>query len=420
MTALGVSLILMIIAMVATQLWLYGREINFQNARRDRLQQRSVEPLTFAQQQTEVDFTIANMRLAACAAATDGLILAVMTLGGGLSFIHAHWIGAVSTGVSAQVLTVVTIVVICAGVHRLLAAYRQFSIFRRFEIGRMSALLFAKDTLTNGGLLVVVAGFLAAICIVGAAEFEAGRWFVIWLIWICFDWGRLWLYSGTLAHMFDRLTNLSDEVLTIRISELMKRSGCVVDNIEVVDSSKRSTHANASVVGIGNTKRVIFHDTLLATLTKAEIVAVMAHELGHVRNSHVIKEFALRSGVVFVWIVGIGQLLQIPAVQVAFNPPMASDGKLLALLWLLTPIFALIAKPLISTMLRLFEFEADRFVLCHDDPIALKSALRKLYARNASARICDPLYGFVYNSHPSLQDRLDRLCVDGQQIKNTG
>ncbi len=415
MIALKISLVLVIAATMAAQLWLIGREISFQNSRQNWPQLRPTGQPELRQQSAETDYTIAKMRVAGCATAIDGLMLVIMTLGGGLSFVHAYWSAAVSLETSAEVLTVVTIVIIGAGAHRILAAYKQFTIDSRFGIGKISAWLFVKDTLIYCGLIVVVASLLASACILGAAAFGAGRWFMVWLMWTCFDCCRSWLYPSASAYMFDRLRDISDEVLATRISKLMERSGCVVDKIKVVDSSRRSTHANANVVGIGNTKRVIFLDTLLATLTKAEIVAVMAHELGHAQHLHVIKALALRSAVTFVWIVGIGQILGIPAIQVAFNASMASDGQQLALLWLLTPIFALIARPLISTKLRSFEFEADRFVVRHDDPIALQSALTKLYARNASARISDPLYGFVHNSHPSLQDRLDRLCVDGRR-----
>ncbi len=414
MTALGLTLIVAIIAIVSAQLWLCGREINFQSARRRQLRQRPTESREPCRQKTEIDYTIANVRVTACAAVGNGLILFVMSLGGGLSFVHTTWISAVSPSFLAEILTVVTIVVIGASFLRLLDACKQFIIDRRFGFGKTSALLFAMDTSINGVLLVAVASLLTAASIAAMAKFGVERWFAVWLIWICFDWGRSWLYSGTLAHMFDRLETLSDEVLTTRIGELMRRSGCVIDKIEVVDSSKRSTHANAYVAGIGKTKRVIFNDTLLAILTKAEIIAVMAHELGHIRNLHVIKDLSLRATVAFIWIVGMGYFLEAQTVQVALNAPMASDGMLLALLWLLTPIFAFVAKPLISSMRRSYEFEADRFVLCHSDSGALQSALKKLHKRNASASVSDPLYGFVHRSHPSLRDRIGRLCDEGR------
>ncbi len=412
MTTLGISLILLIAATMAAQLWLYGREIRFQQVRRDQPQKPSAEQPELRQHQTETDYAVARMRVAACATVIDGLMLAVMTFGGGLSLVHAFWTGAGLAETPVEVLTVATVVVLRAGAHRILAAYRQFVVDRRFGIGKISVWLFAKDTLISSGLIVVVAGLLATICILGAAG--VGLWIIAWLVWACFDWVRSWLYPRVSARVFNRVHGISDEALTNRIGELMERSGCVVGSIEVVDSSRRSTHANASVAGIGNTKRVIFFDTLLATLTRAEVVAVMAHELGHAQHLHVLKALALRNAVAFVWIVGVGQILGTPAVQAVFSVPMASNGGLLALMWLLTPILAVIARPLISTMLRSFEFEADRFVVRHDDPIALQNALRKLYARNISARICDPLYGFVHNSHPSLQDRLDRLCADEQ------
>lgn len=415
MTALGISLILAISATIAAQLWLYRREISFQKARRDWPQPRPAEQPEPRRHQAETGYAIARMRVAACATVINGLLLAAMTLGGGLSIVHAFWTGSVSFAVSAEIFTVVTIVIIHAGMHRMLTAYKQIVIDSRLGIGKITAWLFTKDTLINCGLMVVAASLLSAIVILAAAEVGTGFWVIVWLAWVCFDWLRSWLYPRMSARIFNRVREISDEVLTHRIGELMDRSGCIVDRIEVMDSSRRSTHANASVSGIGNTRRVVLFDTLLAALTKTEIVAVLAHELGHAQHLHVIKAMALKNAVAFVWIVGIGQVLAMPAIQVTLTVPAASDGELLALLWLMTPIFAIVAKPLISTMFRSFEFEADRFVIRHDDPGALQSALRKLYKKNASTKICDPLFGFVHNSHPSLDDRLDRLRTDGRQ-----
>ncbi len=408
MSVLGILLILATSTTVAAQLLLYRQEIRFQIARRNTLSHK-VDAQSAPRQQTEIDYTVAKMRLAACATVIDGLMLAGMMLGGGLAFIHALWSNSVLPASLAEILSVITIVIIGAGTHRLLSAYKQFVIDSQFGISKIPARLFIKDTLVNGALIAVTAFLMAAICVLAAAKIGAGRWFIVWLAWTCFSWGRTWLYQGRGAQTFARLRDLSDEVLARKIRELMERSKCSAGKLQEADSSGHSTHANAKVAGMGNTKRIIFLDTLLALLTRAEIVAVTAHELGHLYNWHVIKFLVLQTTISFVWIVGFGQILESPSLQAAIGTPMASDGELLALLWLLTPIFAFIAKPLVSTMLRSFEFEADRFVIRYDNPLALQSALGKLHAQNASASVSDPLYGFVHNSHPSLRDRLDWL-----------
>lgn len=404
-------LLLVIITLVAAQLWLCLREVSFQNTQRLRLQHQTLEPALRRQQQTEIDYAISKMDMAVISIIGHALILLIMTFGGGLSFIHTAWLSVVSSGIRAEVFTAGSIVVVSAFFLLLLTAYKQLVIDKHFGIGKISALIFARDTLITSVVLSVVAGLIVSSCTLAMVEFELWKWFGVWFVWICFDWVRSSQILRKIGHIFDDLEGLSDEVLRSRIHNLMVRSGCMVDNIEVVDSSKRSTHANASISGFGKSKRILINDTLLAVLNRDEVVAVMAHELGHVCNWHIIKDFTLRAAIAFAWIFSVGHLLEVPAVQSALNIRNASDGMLLALLWLLTPVFALLAKPLISSMRRFCEFEADHFVVCYGDPIAFMSALEKLHSRNASAREFDPLFSFVHSSHPSLKERVARLTV---------
>jgi STE24 endopeptidase len=177
----------------------------------------------------------------------------------------------------------------------------------------------------------------------------------------------------------------------------------------VIDGSKRSTKANAYFTGLGPKKRIVLYDTLIKELTTQEIVAVLAHEIGHYKKKHMLTG-------ILAGIVQTGITLFIFSLMVA-NPAlsMALGGRessfhlgLIAFGVLYSPI-SLLAGLLMNHVSRRNEYAADRFVKENSDAGALMEALKKLSSKNLSNLTPHPAYVFFHYSHPTLLQRIRAL-----------
>lgn len=310
---------------------------------------------------------------------------------------QAHGLAGEGTGFAV----LMTAIFIQAVVHQVLSAYRQFIIERRFGFGRITIALFLRDSLLQGALLLLAASILAWASIDFLNRWGATGWAAVWILWVVFSWVKSWGYPVMIAPLFNRFTRLDDTALVEQIEALMVRARCNLSMVQVMDGSRRSRHGNAHVAGLGRAKRVVVLDTLLTSLTQEEVVAVLAHELGHISHGHIAKYEAIKAMISGVWIIGAGLLLSTAHLSV---------GMALTTLWLATPVFGILSRPLMSQLARRFEFQADAFVVAHDNPHALSSALSKLHKHNASPQQFDRLFGFIYSTHPSLSERLARLA----------
>jgi len=372
------------VALMAAQLWLFRREITCH-------QKQGCPPAQ--------DYIIARLRAAGAGVVLDGALLIIWVLGASV----------VLSGPASEIALVIAAVFAQGIVHTLLSAYRQFIIERRFGFGAMTLALFLRDTFVHGILLLPVAAIFAWASVTVLSVYGPTGWVGVWVLWLSFALGKSWAYPMLIAPMFNRFSRLEDEQLITGIDSLMARAHCAVKTVLVMDGSRRSSHGNAHVTGLGRAKRVVLLDTLLKTLKPDEIIAVLAHELGHIAHAHIAKFEGLKALTSFVWIIGGGLLLSGSGIFVTVLSPGFSPGWVLATLWLALPVFSIIARPFMSWLVRRFEYQADAFVVAHDRPDALGRALSKLHKHNAAAQQSDPLFGFIYLSHPSLPDRLARL-----------
>ena len=176
-----------------------------------------------------------------------------------------------------------------------------------------------------------------------------------------------------------------------------------------MDGSRRSGHGNAYFTGIGDSKRIVFFDTLVNSLEENELEAVLAHELGHFKCRHVPKMLAtsaflsLLSFALLGWISGQSWFFE------GLGAAEPGPATALVLFMLTAPVFSVFLKPLMAAFQRRFEFEADAFAAQHTQSSHLIHALVKLYRDNASTLTPDSLYAAFHYSHPPAAIRIDHL-----------
>jgi STE24 endopeptidase len=215
-----------------------------------------------------------------------------------------------------------------------------------------------------------------------------------------------WIFPTVLAPLFNRFTPLPEGELRDAILDLARRIGFRTGGIFVMDASRRTAHGNAYFTGLFRQKRIVLFDTLVEAMGAREVVAVLAHELGHFKLHHVrwaiVRSVAV-SGLVFY---GLSLALPLESFYTAFFLEQTSYAALVVFgLWF--GLLSFLFQPLTNALSRRHEFAADAFALRNGASGAeLGSALKKLREKSRLLPLSHPLFSRVYHSHPPLLERL--------------
>ena len=216
-------------------------------------------------------------------------------------------------------------------------------------------------------------------------------------------------YSQLIVPLFNKQTPLQEGSLRDKIQAFAGKVGFKLDNIYVIDGSKRSTKANAYFTGLGPKKRVVLYDTLIDELTEEEIVAVLAHEVGHYKKRHTLRSMVvsvIQMGVLF-W------LFSLCVNNVALSEALGGDRAyfqmgLIAFAILYSPVNLILGVGM-NVWSRNNEYEADAFAARYYEGDYLVSGLKKISVKSLSNLTPHPLYEYIYYSHPSLLKRIDAI-----------
>jgi STE24 endopeptidase len=216
-------------------------------------------------------------------------------------------------------------------------------------------------------------------------------------------------YSELIVPLFNKQTPLQEGALRSEIETFARKTGFKLKNIYIIDGSKRSTKANAYFSGFGPKKRIVLYDTLQKELTDEEIVAVLAHEIGHYKKKHVL--LMLLSSVILTgfMLLLFSLVVNNPLLSKALGSETTSFHLGLIVFGILYGPVALIIGLLTNYISRRNEFAADRFVKENYKPQILAEALKKLSVKNLSNMMPHPVYVFFHYSHPPLLSRLEKL-----------
>lgn len=285
-----------------------------------------------------------------------------------------------------------------------------FRIEARHGFNRTTRRLWLADLLKGLGLSLVIGLLLAS-----GALWLIGRSPEHWWLWV---WGFL-LAAGiflmlvapyVLEPLFYKFTPLAVPDLEERIRSLVARAGLRVGRILQVDASRRSRHSNAYFTGIGPVKRIVLFDTLLAGATHDEILAVLAHELGHWKLRHVLWRLVRLEAVALVALYAAFRLLRWEGLPQLAGLTIASFPARVMILGFAGALLAWPLAPLGSALSRRDEWAADRYAArLGGAPAALASALAKLAHENLSNLHPHPLYAWVLYTHPPVVERIRAL-----------
>ncbi|MCQ2218674.1 MAG: M48 family metallopeptidase [Paludibacteraceae bacterium] len=289
--------------------------------------------------------------------------------------------------------------------------YKTFVIEEKFGFNKMTKGLFVKDTLKGWLMTAVLGGGLLSLLILIYEWAGEYFWIMGWALMAFISIFMMMFYSNLIVPLFNKQTPLEEGELRTAIESFCQKVGFQLDNLFVIDGSKRTTKANAYFSGLGAKKRIVLYDTLISTLTTEEIVAVLAHEIGHYKKKHTMKMLfvsLINSGVIFYLLsLVLGQYSQSFAEALGSNQ-RSFHLSLIVFGVLYTPVSTLLGIAL-NVMSRKNEYEADGFAKEHGLAEPLAGALRKLSETSLSNLTPHPAYVFFHYSHPTLLQRLRSL-----------
>ncbi len=287
--------------------------------------------------------------------------------------------------------------------------YSTFVLEAEFGFNRSTPKIFIMDRM-KGLIIAAVLGvpFLYGIFFI-YSKLGSWWWLVSFIFMTLFQFALVWLYPTVIAPLFNKFSPLESQELKSGIEKLVNHAGFSAKEVFVMDASKRSSHGNAYFTGFGKNKRVVFFDTLLKDLAKHEILAILAHELGHMKLKHIPKSLITSLVLSFLGFWLMGKLSTENWFFTGHFLRFISPGALLLLFSQAIPVYTFWFGPIGAWVSRKREFEADAYAAHETKSEDLISGLLKLYQQNASPVITDHLYSSFYHSHPPAFERIQKL-----------
>ncbi len=339
-----------------------------------------------------------------------GLLLTLLfVFGGGLPWLD----GLIRSPGFSEVLTGVLFIGALALAGDLLATpfdiYSTFVLEERYGFNRTTLREFVKDKIKGWALGIVIAGPILAAVLWFFQNWEGVAWLFAWGVVTLFMLLLHYLAPSVLLPLFNKFTPLEDGELRQRIVEYARGAGFALTGIYVMDGSRRSTKANAFFTGFGKRKRIALFDTLIQRHTPDEIVAVLAHEVGHFKKKHVLLLMALTIVKVGVLLYLVGLLLEAESLFAAFHVRPSTYIGLLLFGLLFTPLSVLLSLPM-NWLSRTFEFQADTFaVRTTSKGEDLITALKRLVTHSLGNVTPHPLDVALRYSHPPILERIRNI-----------
>ncbi|HWP06415.1 MAG TPA: M48 family metallopeptidase, partial [Polyangiaceae bacterium] len=288
--------------------------------------------------------------------------------------------------------------------------YGTFVIEERHGFNRMSRALFFGDWVKSTLLSLLFAGGFAALALWLVASAPGSWWLWVWLGFVGVSVLLTFAAPYLIEPLFYKMEPLAAEDLAAGVERLAERAGVRVKRVLTMDASRRSSHSNAYFTGLGRVKRVVLFDTLLKQMTQGEILAVLAHELGHWKKHHVLVRFGVSFTLSLVVLFVAQQLVGAAFVPALAGLETASFAARALVLSALGSVLTFPLTPLASAWSRRDERQADRFAVeLSGRARELADALAKLARENLSNLHPHPWYAKFYYSHPPVTERIRNL-----------
>jgi STE24 endopeptidase len=292
--------------------------------------------------------------------------------------------------------------------------YSTFVIEAKYGFNKTTIKTFIIDKVKGYALMAIIGGVLMTTLLYLIQILGVNFWIWFSVIAALFVLAVNIFYTSIILPLFNKLTPLPDGELKSAIENFATKVRFPLDNIFVIDGSKRSSKANAFFSGIGARKKIVLYDTLIQQHTTDELVAVLAHEVGHFKKKHIVLSYVLSVIQIVFTMYLLSLMINNENLSFALGGTQHSIPlNLIAFGILFTPVSG-ITGLLMHIISRKNEFEADAYTRDTFDGSALALALKRLSVENLSNLYPHPLYVFFHYSHPPLLLRLKALSAQSK------
>lgn len=288
--------------------------------------------------------------------------------------------------------------------------YSTFKIESRFGFNKSTARTFITDLLKGLFLTAVIGGALLSAVLWIYQELRSTFWLWGWLLFASFSLFFFMFGTKLILPLFNKLTPVPEGELRSEVERYCQSQGYSLGKLFVMDGSKRSTKANAFFSGLGRSKTIVLFDTLLEKLETREVVAVLAHEIGHYKRKHTLSMFILSNLQTFILFALLGWLLGFDQLSSALGADTSSFHLSALAFFLLFSPLSMILGLINNGLSRRNEYQADQFAKETYDGEALREALKKIGTDALANLSPHPLYVAVNYTHPPLGERLRNLA----------
>lgn len=391
--------------------YLLGRYLSFLNSqyRNKPLPEELVDIYDPEKLQKAIAYDKTNSKFEILSGTLNTVLILGMFFAGGFALVDI-WAGGFTQNIVFKGLVFFGILGLAADIIQTpFNIYDTFVIEQRFGFNKTTPKTFILDKIKGWILSLLIGGVILGIVIWFYYKTTQLFWIYAWILATFFMILITMFYSNIIVPLFNKQTPLEEGELKEAILIFSEQQQFKLNNIYTMDGSKRSTKANAYFSGLGRKKRIVLFDTLIKELTVKEIVAVLAHEVGHYKHRHTLKNMAisiLQTGLT-LFILSI--FIKLPALSLALgvSKPSFHIG-VIAFGILYSPISTIMGLGL-NVLSRKYEYQADQFAKEYTGPDSLINALKKLSINNLSNLNPHPMYVYFHYSHPTLLQRIRAL-----------
>ncbi|NOR87377.1 MAG: M48 family metalloprotease [Bacteroidales bacterium] len=296
--------------------------------------------------------------------------------------------------------------------------YFNFVLEEKFGFNKMTIKTFLLDLLKSSLLAIILGGGLISLVVWVYTSIPDHFWWIVWLLMSIVMVFLSAFYAQLIVPLFNKQSELEEGELKSAIQLFADKADFSLDNIYIMDGSKRSSKANAYFTGLGRQKRIVLYDTLVNDLETNEIVAVLAHEIGHYKHRHTFINISLgivQTGIMLfilsLFIAPKSDIALLLNQVVAMNPELSNTHFYLGIIGfgiIYSPI-SMVLELLMNMLSRKFEYQADGFAAKLGLGKELKEALIKLSKNSLNNLTPHPAYVFMHYSHPPIVKRFEAL-----------
>lgn len=336
-------------------------------------------------------------------------VIVLMFIFGGFTWLNAWVMSVTSSPIWAALLFFGILAFVSDMGSTPFEIWSTFVIEEKYGFNKTTPKTFILDKLKSWLLVLLIGAPLAAFIIWIYTKTGSWFWFFAWVVLSLFSLFMSFFYSTLIVPLFNKQRPLEEGTLRLEIETLAQQTGFALDKIFVIDGSKRSSKANAYFSGFGRKRRIVLYDTLIQELEEKEILAVLAHEIGHYRKKHMTWTLVLSliqsAAMLFIFSLVVDH----PALSAALNIPEPSFHIGVLVFGVLFSPVSTLTGLLTNLLSREFEYQADAFAAQAGYANELSEALIRLSEKNLSNLTPHPAYAFVYYSHPTLLQRIGHL-----------